>query len=152
MPYLVSSKGNISQNYSITLQAGYWHWYRQDIELFCHCRIPLILLQQHFCLTLTPSTPEAPNLLSISSFVTSGMFKWNHKLNNFLKLSFSLRIILWSFIQVWFFFGFFRATSMTCGGSQARSRIGATAAGHSHSILGSKRVWPIPQFMAMLDP
>ena len=47
------------------------------------------------------------------------------------------------------------ATPMAYGGSQARGRIIATAAGlyHSHSNAGSKLcLWPTPQVMAMLDP
>ena len=49
----------------------------------------------------------------------------------------------------------FRATPVAYGGSQARGRIGTTAAGlhHSHSNTGSEpRLWPTPQLMAMTDP
>ena len=49
----------------------------------------------------------------------------------------------------------FRATSTAYGGSQARSQIGATAAGlcHSHNNAGSEPcLQPTPQLMAMLDP
>uniref|UniRef100_A0A8D0YJL2 Transmembrane 7 superfamily member 3 n=1 Tax=Sus scrofa TaxID=9823 RepID=A0A8D0YJL2_PIG len=45
--------------------------------------------------------------------------------------------------------------SLAYGGSQARGRTRATAAGlhHSHSSLGSKRsLQPTPQLMAMVDP
>ena len=49
----------------------------------------------------------------------------------------------------------FRATPMAHGGSQARGRIGAIAAGlrHSHSNIRSELcLQPIPQLMAMRDP
>ena len=37
--------------------------------------------------------------------------------------------------------------------SQARGQIRATAAGHSHSNLGSElRLWHMPQLIAMLGP
>ena len=57
-----------------------------------------------------------------------------------------------------FFFGLFAiswAAPATYGGSQARGRIGATAAGlrQSHSNAGSEpHLRPTPQLMAMLDP
>ena len=53
----------------------------------------------------------------------------------------------WSFLS-------FRAAPMAYGGAQARSLIGATAAGlhHSHSNARSKpRLQPIPQLTAMPD-
>ena len=53
------------------------------------------------------------------------------------------------------FIGLSRATPMTYGGSQARGRIGATAAGlhHSYSNAGSALcLRPTPQLRAMLDP
>ena len=56
-----------------------------------------------------------------------------------------------------FFFGLFvfsRAAPMAHGGSQARGRIGATAAGlrHSHSNMGFVlRLRLTPQLSAMLD-
>ena len=49
----------------------------------------------------------------------------------------------------------FRAASMAFGGSYARGRIGAVAAGlhQSHSNKGSKPcLQPTPQLMAVLDP
>ena len=54
-----------------------------------------------------------------------------------------------------YFFIFFRAAPMAYGGSQARGRIGAIAAGlrHSHSNFRSKlHLQPTPQLTAMLDP
>ena len=59
-----------------------------------------------------------------------------------------------------FFFSFlvfcpFRATSMSCGGSQARALIRAAAAGlhHSHSNEGSEpHLQPTPKLTATLDP
>ena len=56
------------------------------------------------------------------------------------------------------FFGLFdfpRATPVAYGGSQARGRIGAVAAGlhHSHSIAKSElHLGPTPQLTAMPDP
>ena len=57
-----------------------------------------------------------------------------------------------------FFFCLFAiswAAPTAYGGSQARSRIGAVAAGlhHSHSHAGSEPILrPTPQLRAMLDP
>ena len=53
------------------------------------------------------------------------------------------------------FFFFFWATLEAYGSSQARSQIGAAAAGlhHSHSHKGSElRLQPTPQLMATSDP
>ena len=51
------------------------------------------------------------------------------------------------------FFFLFRAAPAAYGSSQARGRIRATAANHSHSITGSKlHLQPAPQLIAMLDP
>ena len=52
-------------------------------------------------------------------------------------------------------FFFLRATPAAYGGSQARGRTGATAAGlhHSHSNAGSEpHLQPIPQLTATTDP
>ena len=59
--------------------------------------------------------------------------------------------------SVTFLGGLFRAarTAQAHGGSQARGRMGATAAslGHSHSNTKSEpHLQPIPQLTAMLDP
>ena len=54
-----------------------------------------------------------------------------------------------------FFFFLFRAAPTAYGGSQARSRIRATAAGlhHSHSNMGSElSLRPTPQLTAMPNP
>ena len=54
-----------------------------------------------------------------------------------------------------FFFGLFRAMPSANGGSQARDRIGAAAAGlhHSHSHAGSElHLQPTPQLTATQDP
>ena len=54
-----------------------------------------------------------------------------------------------------FIYLLFRAASSAYGGSQARGRIGAVAAGlgHSHSIAGSEPLLrPTPQLMATPDP
>ena len=59
------------------------------------------------------------------------------------------------FVLFWFFFLLFRATPVAYGGSQARCRIEATAAGlhHSHSNARSgPRLQTIPQFKATPDP
>ena len=59
------------------------------------------------------------------------------------------------FFFTWaFFFFFFRTTPMAYGGSQARGRIIAVAAGlcHSHSNAGSKQyLWPTSQLTATPD-
>ena len=57
------------------------------------------------------------------------------------------------FLSIFFFL--FRATPTVYGGSQARGRIGAAAAGlcHSHSNLELKlHLQPIPQLTAMPEP
>ena len=54
-----------------------------------------------------------------------------------------------------FFFWIFKAAPLAYGGSQARGRIRATAAGlhHNHSNRGSElRLRPTPELMAMPDP
>ena len=54
-----------------------------------------------------------------------------------------------------FFFLLFRAIPAAYGGSQARDRTGATAAGlhHSHSNAGSEpSLWPTWQLKATPDP
>ena len=65
-------------------------------------------------------------------------------------------IRLFYFILFYFIcFAFFRAVLEEYGSSQARSLIGAVAAGlhHSHSNSGSKpHLRPIAQLMATLDP
>ena len=58
-------------------------------------------------------------------------------------------------MKSFFFFGIFRATPTAYGSSQARGRIGATAAGlhHSHSNSESEpRLRPTSQLTAMSDP
>ena len=57
--------------------------------------------------------------------------------------------------QTFFCFLLFRAAPAACGGSQARGRIGATAAGlrQSHSNSGSEPcLQPTPQLTARPDP
>ena len=59
-----------------------------------------------------------------------------------------------AFLSFLFFF-FFRTTPSAYGGSQARGRIGATAAGlhHSHSNARPEPcLQPTPQLVAMLNP
>ena len=59
------------------------------------------------------------------------------------------------FFLLFFLFLVFRAASEAYGSSQARGRIGATAAGlhHSHSNVGSElRLRPTPQPMTTPDP
>ena len=54
-----------------------------------------------------------------------------------------------------FFFGLFRATPMVYRSSQARDRIGATAASHSHSQSYARSepgLQPMLQLTAQLDP
>ena len=54
-------------------------------------------------------------------------------------------------IFFFFFFGLFRAVPSACGGSQARGRVRAVAAGlrHSHSNARSEpRLRPTPYLMA----
>ena len=65
--------------------------------------------------------------------------------------------IIHRWLRSWIFFFclFFRASSMTCGGSQARGLVRATAAGlcHSHSNARSEpHLWPTPQLTATPDP
>ena len=60
-------------------------------------------------------------------------------------------------INFFFFFGLFRVTSVAYGGTQARSQIGAVAAGlhHSHGQHGSGSepcLRPMLQLIATPDP
>ena len=60
-----------------------------------------------------------------------------------------------SSLFVYLFILLFRAVPAAYGGSQARSPIGATAAGihHRHSNVGSEpRLQPIPQLTATPNP
>ena len=69
--------------------------------------------------------------------------------------SFLPSCLLASLTMVLPFFLLFRATPTAYGGSQARDRIGATAASlyHSHSNAGPKPyLQPTPQLTATLDP
>ena len=52
------------------------------------------------------------------------------------------------------FFFLFRAAPTAYGNSQARGRIGATAAGlhHSHNTRSELPLQPTRQLLAMLDP
>ena len=62
---------------------------------------------------------------------------------------------LFFFFFFFFFFGLFKATPAAQGGSQARGRIGAVAAGlhHSHSNAESEpHLRPTPQLTATPDP
>ena len=62
--------------------------------------------------------------------------------------------MVFDFIRWVILFLLFRAALAAYGGSQARGRIGATAAGlhHSHRNMGSEpHLQPIPQFVAMPD-
>ena len=59
------------------------------------------------------------------------------------------------FIYLFIYFCLFRAVPVAYGGSQARDRMRAVAAGlrHSHSNLRSDpRLQPTPQLTARLDP
>ena len=72
-----------------------------------------------------------------------------------VTVSHLLPLVCWKWIIWSFFFFFFLAAPGAYGGSQARSWIGATAAGlhHSHSNIRSEPpLQPTPQLMAMLDP
>ena len=59
------------------------------------------------------------------------------------------------FVLFFLFFAFSRATHVACGGSQARSLIGAVAAGlrQNHSNMGSELCLPLtPQLTATPGP
>ena len=71
-----------------------------------------------------------------------------------LMLSIKEERVLFYFI-LFFVFCLFRATPAAYGGSQARGRVEAIAAGlcHSHSNSRSElRLRPTPQLMAIQDP
>ena len=55
-------------------------------------------------------------------------------------------------LSFFFFFCLFRATPTAQGGSQARGRIRAVAAGHVSHARSQPRLQPTPQLAAMLDP
>ena len=70
-----------------------------------------------------------------------------------IYLCFFLSCFVYLFFS--FFFWSFWTATMAYGGSQARDRIGWTAAGlhHSHSNTRSKlHLWPPPKLTAMRDP
>ena len=78
-------------------------------------------------------------------------------LESFLDESQFLSFLSFFYLFIYFFclFAFSRAASMAYGGSQARGRIGAVAAGlhQGHSNSGSEpHLQPIPQLMATPDP
>ena len=57
------------------------------------------------------------------------------------------------FIYLFIYLFIFMATPMAYGGSQARVRIQAVAAGlHHHHSCNAKSEQPTPQFMATTDP
>ena len=73
---------------------------------------------------------------------------------NFSKPQHVLFICLFVCLFV-YLFSLFRATPMAYGGSQARGRIRAVAAGHSHSHHNARsesRLRPAPQCSATSDP
>ena len=71
------------------------------------------------------------------------------------KLMF-FKLLFFIYLFIYFaFLPFSRAAPAAYGGSQARGRIGAVAAGlhHSHSNVGSEpHLQPTSQLMATLDP
>ena len=75
---------------------------------------------------------------------------WKQKVGN-LQFCFDRARFLFCFVL---FFVFSRASRMAYGGSQARGRIRAIAAGlhHSHSIAGSEPQRPTPWLTATPDP
>ena len=75
------------------------------------------------------------------------------KMENLKRVSFFVSFFLLLFF--FFFFFLFKAKPMVYGGSQARGRIGAAAAGlhHSHSNIRAELcLRPTPQLMARPDP
>ena len=73
----------------------------------------------------------------------------------FWSLSFLLFFFLSFFLSFFLYFLLFRATPATYGSSQARGRIGVTAASllHSHSKTGSElHLLPTPELTATPDP
>ena len=71
-----------------------------------------------------------------------------------LRLEYNHEWSVLLFLSFFFFFFFLRAALMAYGGFQARSGIGAVAAGlhHSHHNARSKlHLQPTPQLMATLD-
>ena len=64
-------------------------------------------------------------------------------------------LLMFKIAYIFFFLVFFRAAPAAYGGSQARGRIGAIAAGlhQSHSNMGSElRLQPTPQLRATPGP
>ena len=102
---------------------------------------------------------EVNNLLFIRHFFLTCLIPSLRAFNPWSECLGLLFIYLYSFFLVvvvfLILFCFFRAVPAAYGGSQARSRIKAAAAGPhpSHSNVGSKpHLQPIPQLMAMPDP
>ena len=79
---------------------------------------------------------------------------WKKKVSEDESERGSWKILSWTYLFI-YIFSLFRAASEACGGSQARGRIRAGAAGlhHSHGNVGSKmHVQTTPQLPAMPDP
>ena len=82
---------------------------------------------------------------------------WRQLHLEMLILNLKKMIFMQSCLTFFFLFSFssFRAITMAYGGSQARSRIRATAANLHHSYRNTRskpRLWRTPQLMATPDP
>ena len=89
-----------------------------------------------------------PGIKSTSSWIPVGFFPAKPRRE-------LLTAILSFFLSMYLFILLFRATPTVYGGSQARGRIRARAAGlrHSHSNTRSELcLWPTPQSTAMPEP
>ena len=89
--------------------------------------------------------------------LTQPMGPWKlWPLSSSLALSHTLSLSRLQLMEIFVFvFCFFRATPAAYGGSQARSQIGAAAAGIHRSHSNARRkpdLQPIPQLMAVPDP
>ena len=127
-------------------------WLRVIIWHFALCLVPLNLI---FCYSIA----------NLRVLCIEGCWPyWLHwcfcHRNNFTSKFYIFNVLLsffpFSFFLFFFFFFFFclfRAALAACGGSQSRGWIRAAAAGHSHSLSGSKPcLQPTPQLMATSDP
>ena len=96
--------------------------------------------------------PHDPSVLQSDPWGSRSSCHTHPQLNTYCNPQ-SLVCLDYSIFSFFFFCFLFRAAPSACGGSQARSRIGAVATGLCHSHTGSKpRLQPTRQLIARPDP
>ena len=88
----VSSHGNILQNYTITSQPGFWHWYCQDTEHPVTTRISQLPFYSH-----------------AHSLLPHRLSPLHHSCLHFCNFVFSRMLCMWALQNVTFETGFFHS-------------------------------------------